>query len=248
VGLDGRYGTVAFGRQTTLAFLNLIRYSAFYASSTFGPSLLHNYLPPAVGPMMTGSGSAGLGDSGWSNTVGYTAPNLGGVVGSVLVSAGEGTTTGRRVGASLNYAIGQFEAGLAIENIDKMNLNFSKPPASILMNTSRIQNAGASYDFKLVKLFGQYIHTKLSNDITEITLATSQISASVPIGVGQILIAYGDTKKTQTAAADQKRSTVSAGYDYYLSKRTDVYAMAMNDKVTGIQSGTGVGFGIRHRF
>jgi len=79
-------------------------------------------------------------------------------------------------------------------------------------------------------------------------LATSQISATVPIGVGQILVAYVDTKKTQTAAADQKRTTTSAGYDYYLSKRTDVYAMAMNDKVTGIRSGTGVGFGIRHRF
>jgi predicted porin len=231
-----------------LAFLNLIRYSSFYASSTFGPSLLHNYIPSVAAPMMTGSGGAGTGDSGWSNAVGYTSPNLGGATGAVLVSAGEGTAAGRRVGASLNYATGPFEAGLAIESIEKMNLNFSKPPASVLMTTSRIDNAGVSYDFKLVKVFGQYIRTKLSNDITEIKLATSQLSASIPIGVAQILVAYADTKKTQTAAADQKRTTVSAGYDHYLSKRTDVYAVVMNDKVSGVSGGTGAGFGIRHRF
>src|SRR5882672_11006066 len=69
VGLESSsYGTLKLGRQTTLAFLNLVRYSAFGNSSTFGPSLLHNYIPAALAPMMTGSGSAGVGDSGWSNT------------------------------------------------------------------------------------------------------------------------------------------------------------------------------------
>jgi len=248
VGLDGSFGTVRAGRQTTLAFINLVRYSAFGNSSAFGPSLLHNYVPAATQPMMTGSGSAGVGDSGWSNTAGYTSPSLGGVVGALIVSAGEGTAAGRRVGASLNYTGGAFAAGLAVENIDRMSLNFSKPPAGVLMATSRIANLGVSYDFKVVKVFGQVIGTKLSNASTEIELTTVQLSAAAPISAGQLLVAYADTRKTQTAVADQKRTTASVGYDYYLSKRTDVYAIVMNDKVTGMNAGTGVGVGIRHRF
>jgi predicted porin len=165
-----------------------------------------------------------------------------------MVAPGEGTAAGRRLGASLNYATGPFDAGLTIEHTDKMNLNFSKPPATLLMTTSRIENMGVSYDFNVVKVFGQYIRTKLNNDTADIRLATSQLSATVPIGVAQILVAYAQTKKTQTALADQKRSTASLGYDYYLSKRTDLYAIVMNDKVTGLSSGTGAGFGIRHRF
>ena len=249
VGLDSSsYGTLRLGRQTTLGFLNLVRYSAFYNSAAFGPSMLHNYLPAALSPMMTGSGSAGLGDSGWSNAIGYTSPNFGGVVGEVIVAPSEGTTAGRRAGASLNYTRGPFAIGLTIEQIDKMSLNFSKPPASILMTTSRIDNLGTSYDFGVVKVFGQFIRTSLSNAGADIKLATAQLSAAVPIGSGQLLMAYADTKKTQSTASDQERNTMSVCYDFNLSRFTDVYAVVMNDKVTGLHDGTGAAFGIRHNF
>jgi predicted porin len=249
VGLDSNsYGTLRAGRQTSLGFHNLIRYSAFYNSATFGPSLQHNYQPAASVPMMTGSGGAGTGDSGWSNSVGYTSPTFGGVVGSVIIAPDEGTTAGRRQGVSLNYAGGPFAAGVVVENIDKMSLNFSKAPETILMTKSRVENMGASYDFNVVKVFGQYIRTKLNNATTEIKLTTGHVSAAVPIGAGQLLVGYAKTKKNQTAAADQERKTASFGYDYNLSKRTDLYAMVMNDKVTSKNSGTGFGMGIRHRF
>ena len=44
------------------------------------------------------------------------------------------------------------------------------------------------------------------------------------------------------------RTTTSVGYDYYLSKRTDLYAVVMNDRFTGNASGNSYGVGIRHRF
>jgi predicted porin len=127
-------------------------------------------------------------------------------------------------------------------------MNFSMPPASILMTTSRLLSAGASYDLGVVKLFGQYIRTRLSNASTEITLATRQLSASVPISTGYLLAAFARTDKNQTLAADQKRETFSLGYDYFLSKRTDLYGVAMNDRVTALKSGTGYAVGMRHRF
>ena len=38
------------------------------------------------------------------------------------------------------------------------------------------------------------------------------------------------------------------GYDYFLSKSTDVYAMYMRDRITSFSSGTSFGAGIRKRF
>jgi predicted porin len=38
------------------------------------------------------------------------------------------------------------------------------------------------------------------------------------------------------------------GYDYNLSKNTDVYGVFMNDKVTGLSSGTTLAAGVRMRF
>jgi predicted porin len=38
------------------------------------------------------------------------------------------------------------------------------------------------------------------------------------------------------------------GYDYDLSKRTDVYAIYMNDRITNRNSGNSFGVGVRHRF
>ena len=47
------------------------------------------------------------------------------------------------------------------------------------------------------------------------------------------------------ASTDVTRKTTTVGYDYNLSKRTEVYAVYMNDKQTGLNSGNSVGAGIR---
>ncbi|MBE0589996.1 MAG: porin, partial [Hydrogenophaga sp.] len=38
------------------------------------------------------------------------------------------------------------------------------------------------------------------------------------------------------------------GYVHSLSKRTELYAVGMNDKIEGLSSGSGYSLGIRHRF
>ena len=42
--------------------------------------------------------------------------------------------------------------------------------------------------------------------------------------------------------------TFSFGYDYTLSKRSDLYAVYMNDAKTGVSTGTSYSVGLRHRF
>ena len=69
---------------------------------------------------------------------------------------------------------------------------------------------------------------------------------SVPVGPGSILASYAYTKTS--GAADVKRNTWAVGYDYSLSKRTDVYAAYMRDKVTNLSSADTFGVGIRAKF
>jgi len=49
-------------------------------------------------------------------------------------------------------------------------------------------------------------------------------------------------------ALDTSRKTLTLGYDYFLSKRTDLYAMYMNDRITAQPSGNSFAVGMRHRF
>lgn len=65
----------------------------------------------------------------------------------------------------------------------------------------------------------------------------------VPFGSGKFLAAWANTKMTGGA----KRDTVSLGYDYAFSKRSDLYAVVMHDKITSFSSGTSYAVGLRHR-
>jgi predicted porin len=245
VGLQSGWGSVRFGRQTTPGTLNLFRYGAFNNSAGFGPSLMHNYLPSATQPMMTGSGAT---DSAWNNVVSYTSPALAGFVGTVHLAPSEATTAGRRAAGGLVYSSGPFSTGVALEAIHGMSLNFSKPPAIVLMTDSKVLNLGASYDFGAAKLFGQLIRTELRNATTAIDLNSYNLGATVPVGAGRVLASYGVTTKTQASQADQKRRTLSLGYDYSLSIRSSVYAVVINDRVTGLSNGTGFALGVKHSF
>lgn len=249
VGLQAsRWGAIKLGRQGTWAALNTARYSPFGLSSSFGPNVMHNYLPSATQPVMTGSGSAGTGDSVWSNAIGYETPVFGGLRGAVMAAPSENSSAGRRLGLSVVWEQGPFSAGIVYQAMSAMTLNFSKPPAILPMTDSRLVNAGASFDFGALKLFGNYIRTALEGPDTEITLVTTQVGASAPVGAGRVLAAWAHTRKRQTAFAQQRRDTVSIGYDYPLSRRTDIYGAVMYDRATQLNSGTGYALGIRHFF
>ena len=60
-----------------------------------------------------------------------------------------------------------------------------------------------------------------------------------------MLASYAQTK---LQPVNQSRKTLTVGYDYNLSKRTDAYLMVMHDRITSYESGNSIGLGIRHRF
>ena len=107
---------------------------------------------------------------------------------------------------------------------------------------------GGNYDFEVVKLFAGaqcYDEAKISTafglldsaDYNATTYAgkfkgwSLGVSASIPAAGGQVLVGAGymdaEAADSQKAAKDDEltRWVVSAGYDYPLSKRTNVYGI-----------------------
>lgn len=123
---------------------------------------------------------------------------------------------------------------------------------------------GSSYDLKFMKLFGSLSYTKnklllaADDDRYDLKSNTVQLGTSVPIGAGSVLFSWARTNVkadgdfSAVLGSDVKssivRNTASVGYDYFLSKRTDVYSVVSYDKMTDRNSGVSFGVGIRQRF
>jgi predicted porin len=219
-GLSGGFGTLTMGRNTPALFVSTLIFNAFGDSFGFSPSIRHYYT----------SGTA-TGDSGWNQSVSYVSPNLGGLSAQVQVAGNDGAVNGRKVGGNVLYFSGAFAGTLAYQKVKAGSANGT--------TTSQV---GASYDLGAVKLFGQY--GKVTNDTTNNGSKLADVGASVPLGGGKLLFQYGQLKFD----AGTKRTTISGGYDYDLSKRTDLYAVAMSDKLTSMTTGTSYALGIRHKF
>lgn len=236
VGLSSpTLGSLTLGRNTTLLFVSTIVFNAFGDSYGFSPSVRHVFLPSALTAPVTG-------DSGWNDSVLYTTPTFGGLKGSVLYAASE-KVGGRNVSAALSYGIGPFAATAVFQDAKK------DISATVPVNDTRTWQVGAAYDFGVVKLFAQHTQAENRSLVGEPKSKLSDISAAVPVGsAGKVLAAYGLLDRPNT---DLDRKTFSVGYDHFLSKRTDVYAVAMRDKdeaVTTHQNATSFAVGIRHRF
>ena len=100
-------------------------------------------------------------------------------------------------------------------------------------------------DYELLQPFEQ-----LGRETHALTEAEQQAKAitrwnDLVVPTGKVLASWAQTKMTAT---DISRKTFTVGYDYFLSKRTDVYVMAMNDRITNQTKGNSFGVGIRHRF
>lgn len=254
VGLEGPGGALRLGRQATPGFTLGIRSNPFGGATGTGPFMMQTYMPSATQPMFTGQGAT---DAQWSNALSYTSPAFGGFSLSVIGAPGEGATGGRRVGASLNYASGALAGGVVVERVRGMSLNAGAPtPAaataarpSFVAADSKMVAAGASYDLRWAKLFGQAYRTTLNDAAAnQVRLDTSQLGALLPAGPGQVLVSWAHTAKEQTAAPKLSRDTWALGYDYLLSKRTDLYVVLLQDKVTHLNRGTSVALGMRHSF
>ncbi|AVO50217.1 porin [Melaminivora suipulveris] len=238
VSLSGGFGTVRLGRWMAPNFLPSVLANPLGDSFTFSPLILHMNVPLFNG---TGWGATTPSDTGWSNQIAYSTPDIGGFKANLQYQFGEqaGNNGKRNIGANFFY----FGGPLLVTGFYERD-QISNPGQGTYFGTTKTDwMLGAAYDFNVAKPYLTYGQAKADNVPGH--AKTLQVGVSAPIGAGKVLASWA---RTNVSATDINRKTLTVGYDYNLSKRTDVYAMAMHDRITHQSSGTSFGVGIRHRF
>jgi predicted porin len=244
LGVEAGFGKVTLGRNTTPYFVSTLLANPFGDSFAFSPEILRTF---------AGRGYV-IGDTGWGNSIAYSG-SFGGVGVNAIYTLGDESplnSSGKGLGLSANYFAGPLMVSGAFQT---KNANAVFPAAVGKQNAFRL---GAAYNFGVVKLFGSYqaISDKDGLVVAGLTNGTHngfQIGASGKAGPGDVLVSYGRTKSSAGVVSDS-RNVFALGYDYYLSKRTDVYAAYYKDSgYTGLAptwngSIERIGVGIRHRF
>lgn len=265
VGISGGFGKIQLGRAIAPSFLPTILFNPFGDSFTFSPLVLHAYVPSGPFGARTWA-SSNAADSGWSNQIIYSTPSFGGLKANLHYQFGEaaGDNGVNNVGVNLLYFNGPLGLSAFYHNAEASNPNSGNPildptaptpaaPSLINYRSVNKQKAffvGGSYDFKVAKLFATYqVNDNDTPTGADMKDKTFSVGASAPLGQGAVLFDYARTERDGSlVGADLKRDTVSVGYDYSLSKRTDLYTVLMSDKITGASRAASFGAGIRHRF
>ncbi|MDR6858590.1 porin [Variovorax guangxiensis] len=255
VSLSGGFGEIRLGRDFTPTFWNDTVFDPF-GSNGVGASLVYtanNAFSTWLGGTTTSvPGFTNVTGSNYvraSNTIGYfLPPNLGGIYGQVMYGFHErdkydpGTVTpaalnsqrtGRYAGGRLGYASGPLDVGVSYGQSTIGDNFFAGTTTNV-----KVVNLGASYDFGVVKLFGEY--SKLKNEVdreaifftptTDVDLKGFLLGATVPVGPGLIRLSYSHVKYDLNAPVtlfgsdDPKANKFAIGYVHNLSKRTALYA------------------------
>ena len=245
IGLTGAYGSIAAGRGKAPNFLPSVFVNPFGDSFTFSPLILHENVNTNTWKFGTTPS-----DTGWGNQLVYTTPTFGGLSASLQYQFGEQNPDSKKnVGASVTYLNGPWTAVAFYERDQVTNPNPALITAtvggSVVPATRKDWMVGGAYNAGFLKAFASYGQS--STDVTNYEGKTSQLGVSVPIGTGFVL---ADVARTTAVSGtfDGRRLTASLGYDYFMSKRTDLYAVAMRDQMTGQSNGNSLAAGIRHRF
>jgi predicted porin len=237
VGLSGAFGTSVLGRNPTPLYLTTIAFNPFGEGFGFSPSTRQYF----------GASGVVLGDSRWNNSISYTnnttdAPLRIHFSANLPEEAARTPAPGRNFGASVSYITGPFAATVAVERIK----NGSSQPLPAGFHQQTALQVGATYDFTFVRVYGQAGRVKTDADLDE-TTTLYQLGAAVPIGTGLILVSYGQSHKSSVLSGTTDR-TASLGYDYFVSKSTDIYVAALHEKLSFVSSGNSVAGGVRLRF
>jgi predicted porin len=257
VGLQTNSGTVLLGRQYTPQYL------AVAAVDPFGSG--------TAGDTKNLMASTGNSASRMDNAVKYISPVLNGVSAEVVYGAGEvagDNSSGRQLGGTLTYAGGPLTV--------RLSTHYRNNETATVKNVSSARNSvlTALYDFGVLKAHFAYgvdkgvnsaLSRNLNNPFGAVVAPTPTtdsnvvlLGVTVPAGLGTWLGSY--IRKNDKTGFNQDAQQFAAGYRYYLSKRTDlyaVYAYIRNQNGAGytvgssIEGGTGnraVNLGIRHIF
>jgi predicted porin len=236
VGLSTPYGRFTMGRQTNPTYLNMQLLNPFVSSVVFSPIVVQSFVATY--------GSAILGDTVWNNTVEYTSPTLYGFTGTAIYGAGgiAGAAGVGNIGLHGTYINGPLTVAFSAQRVRQL-------PTAAITPEQYSYLGGATYDFNIIKLYGAAEATNEHG--INVGTHTYEGGLSIPVTKsGAILAEYARTQRSGAPAAGPRiwHATASVAYDFILSKRTDIYAVYMYDKLSNSYTANEAALGIRHAF
>jgi predicted porin len=233
LGFTTPYGIFRFGEQTTQTYQNQILLNPFGSSVVFSPLVVQSYTAAYSNTV--------IGDTVWANVATYASPSYKGLSG--VVQYGFSSTTGHQghdnLGLHLNYENGPLQIALSAQRV-RVALNMPSVEQYLYL-------AGATYNANFAKFYAAVQTTNTTT--TQMGSHTYELGLSIPATLtSSVLVEWAMTRKLAPHNQDSIRNTASLGYDYYLSRRTDVYAVYSYDKLSSKPSGSTYGIGMRHIF
>lgn len=267
VGLSGNWGQVTAGKQDAPSSLYLAGSNSNDVTTVYPTNL-------ALGESWAFSTMSTGGTARWDNSIAYTTPDWKGFNARAIYSFGENvrdsysdaSTDASKFGIGGSYSNG----GLYLTAIWQQILdNKGKSPTGIKYDEdgSKSWAVGGAYDFKVAKVYANYIQEKFDGAAPLNAAKTGQkhklwsVGLSVPVSsVGTLRAEYMQFKADEVK--DNKAKGYGIGYDHQFSKRTWIYTAVSrvnNDddmnwsysKTANFAYGensTNFQFGIRHGF
>ena len=147
-----------------------------------------------------------------------------------------------KFGIGANYANGPFQATLIYQG--KYNVSNAGVKSSNDINEYML---GASYDFKVVKLYGSYQLTDADNNNNDQQAKIYALGLGIPVSAaGTVSVELMEARYDQdNARTDGRARGLGVGYTHNMSKRTTLYAglgYIQNKDRDGAGSSIGLGY------
>jgi predicted porin len=238
IGLQGGFGEVRFGRQKNPTGLTWEQLDVFSDTGLGASGGMHRiFSVPTGGAYNSFSRS--------SNSISYDTPGSTGFFGTVFVAAGEGANGNKYTGGRVGYRAGPLFTTLAY--------GVTQVTGSV---DAKLLTLGATYDLKVVKLFGLYSTT----DLGAADQKNLMVGASMPVGKATLRASYHKVDGGGSISnREAKKFAIGAQYD--LSRRTALYTnyatldnsntsltVAAGSALRAGDGSSGYEFGIRHAF
>ncbi|MGK5079813.1 porin [Janthinobacterium sp. HLX7-2] len=223
VGLKGAFGTAIMGRTKNLVDGTIARVDPF---NTYG----------VVGKNNETLLRSGVGTSRVNNAVTYNSPSFEGFVASLQYVLSEVNSADAGVIGLATYDNGPISLHAGYEKAVQ---------ATAVAPKADLWSVGGGYKFGPAKVTAAY-----SKGDTKVA-ATGEyksylLGLNYTVGGGDAKLSYGKQEQSNNRVSGQDTiKEVGVGYDYHLSKRTDLYAYAGRESVKSL---TSYQVGIAHKF
>jgi predicted porin len=255
VGLNGEFGSIRFGRQTTAIYDVLFTVDPFVINGTGNAQRVFAYGLGKTDPLSRADNAVTY-SIRLHNGVGFSAGHAFGEKAASFASNSSDF-------ALVSYVDGRWNVRAAYQHSDGVDLGAATTQLGALVGAAHLASAtvkvnsaivGAVYDLGSVKLHGTYGDTRVGNG-GAVAIRSYMAGVTVSAGPGTICASWNrnDIRDVRAGVSDQ----YGLDHTYPLSKRTYLYAAAgytkngddvrLNTARNGL-SGREVETGIRHAF